>query len=175
MDTVAEVRPSPETTVGRQGHYAGPVSRLIAFVLDVGVAWALITLAVAAVSFTSQLFTRNGLSLSHPLAFGLVYGSWALLYFSYQWAVSGQTVGMATVGIRVVGTHGEPIGWGRAVLRTVTFPLAVVTLGLGFAIILVQRERRSIYDLIADTAVVYSWDAHGARLRRLARNYPTVD
>jgi uncharacterized RDD family membrane protein YckC len=82
---------------------------------------------------------------------------------------------MATVGIRVVGAHGEPIGWGRAVVRTVTFPLAVVTLGLGFAIILVQRERRSIYDLIADTAVVYSWDAHGARLRRLARNYPTVD
>jgi uncharacterized RDD family membrane protein YckC len=170
MGRPAELRPSPEITVTRQGQYAGPVSRLIAFVLDLGVVWGVATLAVAAVSFTSQLFTSHGLSLDHPLAFALVYGGWAVLYFSYQWALSGQTLGMATVGVRVVGASGGPIGLGQALLRTVTFPLAVLTLGLGFATILIQRERRAIYDLIAGTAVVYSWDARGARLRWLARS-----
>jgi uncharacterized RDD family membrane protein YckC len=132
-------------------------------------AWGVITLAVAAVSFTTNLFTSRELSLSHPLVFGLVYGVWIPLYFSYQWALSGQWVGMAVVGIRVVSSEGAPIGARQAVLRTVTFPLAVVTLGVGFAMILFQRERRAIYDLLADTAVVYSWDARGARLRLLAR------
>lgn len=169
MGRAAEWRPSPDTTVSRQGQYAGPVSRLVGFVLDVGVAWGVVTLAIAALSFTSQLFISPGLSLSHPLVFGLVYGGWALLYFSYQWALGGQTVGMAIVGVRVVQSDGLPIGLRQAVIRTVAFPLAVVTLGLGFAIMLFQRERRAIYDLIADTAVVYSWDARGAKLRWLAR------
>jgi hypothetical protein len=33
----------------------------------------------------------------------------------------------------------------------------------------VNRERRALQDLIADTAVVYAWDARAARLRILAR------
>jgi hypothetical protein len=33
----------------------------------------------------------------------------------------------------------------------------------------VQREHRALHDLIAGTAVVYSWDARAARLRFLAR------
>jgi uncharacterized RDD family membrane protein YckC len=169
MGPTAELQASADTAVSRQGQYAGPVSRLIAFGLDILVAWGLVTLAVAAISFTTNLFTSRQLSLSHPLVFGLVYGIWIPLYFSYQWALSGQTVGMATVGVRVVGSHGGPIGPRQAVLRTLTFPLAVVTLGVGFAMILYQRERRAIYDQIADTAVVYSWDARGARLRLLAR------
>jgi uncharacterized RDD family membrane protein YckC len=169
MTPSAELRASPETTVSRQGQFAGPVSRLTAFGLDILVAWGVVTLGVAAISFTTNLFTSRQLSLSHPLVFGLVYGTWFPVYFAYQWALSGQTVGMAIVGIRVVGSHGGLIGLREAVLRTLTFPLAVLTLGVGFAMILFQRERRAIYDLLADTAVVYSWDARGARLRLLAR------
>jgi uncharacterized RDD family membrane protein YckC len=169
MTPGTELRPSPETTVSRQGQFAGPVSRLIAFGLDILVAWGVVTLGVAAISFTTNLFTSRQLSLSHPVVFGLVYGTWFPVYFAYQWALSGQTVGMAIVGIRVVGSQGGLIGLREAVLRTLTFPLAVLTLGVGFAMILFQRERRAIYDLLADTAVVYSWDARGARLRLLAR------
>jgi hypothetical protein len=49
------------------------------------------------------------------------------------------------------------------------FPLSFLLFGLGFLGILVQRERRALHDLIAGTAVVYSWDARAARLRFLAR------
>jgi hypothetical protein len=34
----------------------------------------------------------------------------------------------------------------------------------------VNREHRALQDLIADTAVVYAWDARAARLRILARS-----
>ena len=40
--------PSAELTVGRQGHYAGAVSRLVAFAADVGASWGVYTLGVAA-------------------------------------------------------------------------------------------------------------------------------
>ena len=53
--------------------------------------------------------------------------------------------------------------------RALVFPLSFLLVGLGFLGILVQRERRALHDLIAGTAVVYSWDARAARLRFLAR------
>ena len=54
---------------------------------------------------------------------------------------------------------------GKAALRTLVFPLSFLLLGIGFLIGLVRRDRRELHDLIADTAVVYSWDANTARLR----------
>jgi hypothetical protein len=59
-------------------------------------------------------------------------------------------------------------------VRSLTFPLGFLTLGLGFLGILVQREHRALYDLIAGTAVVYAWDARSARLRYLARQAEPV-
>ncbi len=40
---------------GRQGHYAGAVSRLVAFAADVGASWGLFTLGAAALAFSIQL------------------------------------------------------------------------------------------------------------------------
>ena len=49
------------------------------------------------------------------------------------------------------------------------FPLSFLFFGIGFLPILVRRDRHALQDLIADTAVVYAWDARAARLRLLAR------
>jgi uncharacterized RDD family membrane protein YckC len=76
---------------------------------------------------------------------------------------------MALLGVRVVRADGSAIDPWRGVLRALVFPLSFLLFGLGFLGILVQRERRALHDLIAGTAVVYSWDARGARLRFLAR------
>jgi uncharacterized RDD family membrane protein YckC len=54
-------------------------------------------------------------------------------------------------------------------VRTLAFPLSFLLLGLGFAGILLGRDRRALHDSIAGTAVVYAWDARAARLRFLAR------
>ena len=54
---------------------------------------------------------------------------WEFVYFAYQWTLSGKTLGMAVLGIRVVKTDGAPIGARQAVLRTLTLPLSFLVLG----------------------------------------------
>src|SRR5215472_12166160 len=83
---------------------------------------------------------------------------------------------MALLGVVVVRADGTRLHAWQGWVRSLTFPLGFLTLGLGFLGILVQREHRALYDLIAGTAVVYAWDARAARLRYLARKAePVVD
>jgi uncharacterized RDD family membrane protein YckC len=160
---------------GRQGHYAGAVSRLVAFGADVGASWALFTLGAAALAFTIQLASGTTISISNHQAISLIAAViWEFLYFAYQWTLSGKTIGMAVLGIRVVKTDGSPIGARQAVIRTLTLPLSIIVFGLGFLGILTNRRRYAWHDRFAKTAVVYSWDARAARLRWLARKDPAA-
>jgi uncharacterized RDD family membrane protein YckC len=160
---------------GRQGHYAGAVSRLVAFAADVGASWGLFTLGAAALAFSVQLVTGTNFSLtSHQITSLVAAVVWEFVYFAYQWGLSGKTIGMALLGIRVVRTDGAPIGARQAVVRTLTLPLSFLLLGLGFVGILTGRERHALHDRLAGTAVVYSWDARAARLRWLARQDGTA-
>jgi uncharacterized RDD family membrane protein YckC len=166
--------PPPEMTVGRQGHYAGAVSRLVAYAIDVGASWGLYLLGSALVDFAAKLVTGHSFTLTnHQLAAGIVFFVWEFIYFTYQWAVSGKTLGMAIFGVQVVTRQGGPITPRQAALRTIGLALTLLTLGIGFLPIIFQRERRALDDFVAGTAVVYSWDARGARLRWLARSEGT--
>jgi uncharacterized RDD family membrane protein YckC len=157
-------------TVGRQGHYAGAISRLVAFAADVGALWGIYLLATALVNFAVRLVTGHSYTLTnHRIVAIVVLSVWAFIYFSYQWAVSGKTIGMAVFGIQVVTAEGRPISPRQAVLRTLGLALTFATLGIGFLGIVYQRERRALDDFVAGTAVVYDWDAKAARLRWLAR------
>ena len=98
----------------------------------------------------------------------VIFVAWEFVYFGYWWAVSGRTPGMAALGIRVVRADGTVLPPKRAVVRALVFPLSFLLFGLGFLGILVQHEHRALHDLIAGSAVVYSWDARAARLRFLA-------
>jgi uncharacterized RDD family membrane protein YckC len=167
--------PPPEMTVGRQGHYAGAVSRLVAYAADVGASWGLYLLGTALLNFAIKLVSDHSFTLTnHQLAAGIVFFVWEFVYFSYQWAVSGKTLGMAIFGVQVVTRQGGPISPGQAVLRTIGLGLTLLTLGIGFLGIVYQRERRALDDFVAGTAVVYSWDARAARLRWMARTEGTL-
>jgi uncharacterized RDD family membrane protein YckC len=167
--------PSPALTVGRQGNYAGAVSRLVAFAADVGASWGIYTLGVALLNAAIKLVTGHSFTLSnYQLAAFIVLTVWEFLYFAYQWAVSGKTLGMALLGLQVVTAQGGPISGRQAVFRTVGLGFTLFfTLGIGFAGIVYQRERRALNDFIAGTAVVYDWDARAARLRWMARKEAT--
>ena len=89
------------------------------------------------------------------------------IYFAYSWAASGRTAGMALFGVRVDGTG---VSGRRAVVRTLALPLSFLFLRLGFTGILLGDRRRALHDVIAGTAVIYSWDARAARLRYLSRD-----
>jgi uncharacterized RDD family membrane protein YckC len=153
-------------TVGRQGDYAGAVSRLAAFAADVGASWGLYTAGAALLSLAIELFTGRTITITHHQILALVaLVIWEFLYFTYLWGVSGKTIGMAVLGIQVVTAHGGPITTRQAAIRTLVLPLSFLLVGFGFLGILFQRERRTLHDVIAGTAVVYSWDARAARLR----------
>ena len=77
---------------------------------------------------------------------------------------------MALFGVRVVGDDGTYPTHRQAVVRALALPLSFLLLGLGFVGILLGDRRRALHDVIAGTAVIYSWDARAARLRFLTRD-----
>ena len=163
----------PAARLGFQGHFAGLASRFTAYVVDIGVATGVFTLAVAGTAFVA------GILISHPVSWNrtnivvvVLYFAWLFLYFAYSWGASGKTLGMACLGVKVVSAEGADTTARQAVIRTLAFPLSFLCFGLGFLGIVLQRDRRALHDLIAGTAVVYAWDARSARLRFLARDKP---
>jgi uncharacterized RDD family membrane protein YckC len=162
---------APARDLELQGHYAGAVTRLVAYMVD-AVTLSLL-FAVGATVFEFLVADVLGIDFDvadSPVAATVALAVWSFLYFAVPLAASGRTFGSATLGLRVVRADGRELDPRHAVIRVLAFPLSFLLFGLGFLLILVQRERRALHDLIADTAVVYAWDARAARLRLLARS-----
>jgi len=153
-----------------QGKCAGFASRFAAFAVDVGVSLGVFMLALAAISFAARVLTGKDITWNRDDVWViLAYAVWAFIYFAHSWAASGRTVGMALLGVRVVRDDGTDASGRQAVVRTLALPLSFLLLGLGFLGILLGGQRRALHDVIAGTAVIYSWDARAARLRFLSR------
>jgi uncharacterized RDD family membrane protein YckC len=163
--------PPAVARVSLQGRYAGFASRFVAFVVDEGTAIGLFALFLAAISFSASVLTGKSIHWNRSdFWVALAFVGWEFLYFAYSWAASGKTFGMAIFGVRVVRPDGTDASWRQAVVRTLALPLSFLFFGLGFLGILVGDKRRALHDVIAGTAVVYSWDARAARLRFLSRS-----
>jgi uncharacterized RDD family membrane protein YckC len=161
---------SPADMVTYQSHYAGAVSRFVAYAIDVVVVTAAFSLGLAAISYAVQIVSGHQVNWNRSNAVvAVIFAVWQFVYFAYSWAVGGRTPGMALLGVRVVRADGMTLDPLHAMLRALVFPLNFLLAGLPLLVILVQRERRGVADLIAGSAVIYSWDARAARLRFLAR------
>ena len=81
----------------------------------------------------------------------------AVLYLTACWTVSGSTAGAVTMGLRVVGRRSQrvhlPVGLLRAI-GCVLFPI-------GLLWVVIDRQRRSLQDIVFRTRVVYSRPAAG--------------
>jgi uncharacterized RDD family membrane protein YckC len=141
---------------------AGLVSRSAAGAIDLAVVTVGVFAAVAAASVWRFFFGGIGvLRLVWPSQIGLASLGGALLvaYLTWGWARIGRTMGKRILGLALVRTSGDRVGWIAAFVRAalcVVFPLGLLWCG-------VSRENRSLQDLIVGTAVVYDW--HGARYR----------
>ena len=80
----------------RRGHYAGFVSRFVAYVVDLGVTTGLFTLALAAASFAASVVTGKTVTWdrTNVVVAGIFVG-WLFVYYAYSWAVTGKTFGAA--------------------------------------------------------------------------------
>lgn len=154
----------------QQGHHAGFASRFIAFLFDCVVSIGMFMIALAAASFAASVLTGQSIHWNRQSLWVVIaFFAWEFLYYAYSWTASGRTPGMWLLGVQVVSQDGGRTGTRRGLVRTLAFPLSFILLGLGFISILFQHDRRALHDLIADTAVIYAWDARDARLRSLAR------
>ena len=84
---------------------------------------------------------------------GLFFGL-AVLYQLYGAGMTGQTLGMRVVGIRVISPHGRPPGAVRGVIRLLALALSLLPGALGWLWAIFDREHRALHDHIAGTYVI---------------------
>ena len=89
------------------------------------------------------------------LAFLLLQNGGYLVAFT----LSGQTLGKMALGLRVVPVAGARMDTGRAALRAFVWALMALPAGLGFASVLLDRDRRGWHDHSAGTRVVRAGEA----------------
>lgn len=147
------------------GHYAGPVSRLLAYLIDSFVAFAAFGLIAGGI--VGSINTVFGAEIEWDWQAGvlglLAFSLWLFLYFWVGVAISGRTFGMSVLGIKVVTDEGRPISPGRAAIRALVLPISISTI-VGLLGIIFDRKQRALHDLVARTAVVYDWGDRPAEL-----------
>jgi uncharacterized RDD family membrane protein YckC len=164
---VTVVEPQPT----RLGHYAGPVTRALAYLVDVSIAVIVFEVTVAVCFYLLDLVSHADVQTHDVPTWitALVFSAWLFVYFGGSWAASGKTAGMALVGIRVVNGDGTTLERWRGLVRAPALALSLLTFGIGLVGIVLGRRHRGLQDVIAGSVVVYDWDARSARLRFLAR------
>ena len=139
--------------------YAGFWRRLVAFVIDLVIlafgSFALALLLVPLLlAFPEQSTAFLGSGFAQPAAVlvALLLG-WA--YFAgFECSASHATMGKLVLEIAVTDLQGEGIGFGRASLRYLAKLVSILSLGLGFLLMLWGERRQALHDRIAGTAVV---------------------
>ena len=171
-----------------RGFYAGFVTRSIAFAID------LILIAVTQITIlflVRLLLDVFGLdqlarAIFEPtettnVSVFITITRWVIafigsgflfaLYSISMWLLVDKTLGQALLGLRVLRTDGRPLTLGPAVRRVLGYYISFLALFLGFLWVLVDDRRQGWHDKIADTIVIYDWEARlGKRMREwLAR------
>jgi uncharacterized RDD family membrane protein YckC len=146
------------------GDFAGPVSRLVAYVVDAFLITALFTALVAVTTYFIDLVFDVTVDTGEDWWTFVLWVVWAFLYCWVGLAIAGRTPGMLLIGMKVVRRDGRPLPPGAAFVRVVTFPLSLLLLCLGLVGIVVGRERRALHDVLAGSVVVYDWGDRPAEL-----------
>lgn len=69
----------------------------------------------------------------------------------------GQTLGKMALGIRVVSVDGQPISWGKAILREIIGKfVSGLVIGLGYLWVFWDSKKQAWHDKIAGTYVIYA-------------------
>jgi len=157
------------------GNYAGFISRLIAFLIDL----AVINLSLLFIGWFLGIFLsffKQGTVLDaslenltyinyvinlllNPVFIALFIFGFIFIYFTFFWSFSGHTPGMALMGLRVVPAHGGPTSLTRSIFRFFACIPSILSLGIGFLWIIIDDQRQAWQDTLASTFVIYTWKA----------------
>ncbi|KDE99659.1 hypothetical protein Y900_012100 [Mycolicibacterium aromaticivorans JS19b1 = JCM 16368] len=142
---------------------AGIVSRGLAALVDMAV--VLVTMGALYLGLALTMLMVNPATFRFP-APNLVFSTTvtlgvSVLYLTGGWTLSGRTLGMVIVGVRVVDRRGKPMRVAVAALRAV----ACVLFPVGLLWVAVDRQRRSAQDVVLGSRVEYDRRAPGAPVR----------
>ncbi len=119
--------------------YAGFWIRFAAYIIDAIILFIVgVVLAIAAGGTTGAVL---------QIVVGIVY----TVGF---WTAQGATPGKMAVGIEITTVDGEPIDFGRALLRYIGYLASAIILLIGFLMIAFTRQKRGLHDYIAGTVVI---------------------
>jgi uncharacterized RDD family membrane protein YckC len=123
----------------KQYSYAGFWRRLLAWIID-----AIVLLFIS---------TIIGMILPPLLPLmGFIIGG--IYYAAMESSVKRGTLGKLMSGLQVVRSNGEPLTFGRAIIRYIGRYLNLLTLGIGFLMIAFTARKQGLHDMIADTVVL---------------------
>ncbi|MCA9917431.1 MAG: RDD family protein [Anaerolineales bacterium] len=157
------------------GQYAGFISRLSAFIIDLVIVTIIIIVSTWIVSTILNFFGLSRLFMLpdaegslevttiQPIALmlaGMSTSAFAIGYFLFSWVLTGQTPGKVIVGLRIVCLDGQPMTFARSIRRMIGYWLAALPFFLGFMWTLLDDRRQGWHDKFAHTCVIYTWDAH---------------
>jgi uncharacterized RDD family membrane protein YckC len=118
----------------------------VALVID------LLVLAVVLLSFEAIMAAMLGTSRDGesgsvtPILFTALFSA---VYSTVLHATTGQTIGKSLLGIQVHGIDGARLTVGAAFLRYLAWFISLSTLGFGFLVAGLRRDKRALHDLIA--------------------------
>jgi uncharacterized RDD family membrane protein YckC len=132
--------------------YAGPVSRMIAYVLDTLIVSVIFTGVTVALGMMASFIGAEAhrLALAAASAYLIVLPAILAIYCGLFWLLAGRTPGMALLGLRVVAVRSRPMSWLSAFVRALV--LAYFPIGALWA--LVDRRRQAVHDKLARTTVI---------------------
>ena len=145
------IQPTP---VAEHARAAGIVSRGLAAVIDLVVVLLIMSALYLGLVLAGLVFSPTAFSLPslNAVFSTLITFAVAVLYLTTCWAVSGCTAGAVTMGLRVASRRSQRVGPVIALLRAV----ACVLFPVGLLWVAVDRNRRSLQDIVFRTRVVYN-------------------
>jgi uncharacterized RDD family membrane protein YckC len=144
---------------------AGVGSRFLALIVD----FILLTALIAVLAAVLQLALPRGIGAAvvTTLGFALTWG----YHVYFETRRQGRTPGKRAAGLRVVDGRGLPITVEQSLLRNIVRALDFLPIfyGVGGLCALLDRDRRRLGDILADTLVVRDRAAASARAEASAR------
>ena len=133
--------------------HAGVVTRLLAAAVDAVVVVFLVALLDLAAAGARFLWSPVDFRWPRPTTFPAVVVLLlvAVAYLTVGWALAGRTYGDKLLGLRVLTSRHELLGWTRSAVRALTCAFWPVGLLWGG----VSRTRRSVADVLLRSVVVY--------------------
>lgn len=143
-----------------QGRTAGFVTRLLAYVVDLVIVVAILSLGGWLAVLVDTVFDRMGLEPNVDASTIYVFLiPWIIgLYFVMFWSLTGRTIGKWFMGLKVIGPNGQPPTLWHSIIRLVGYGLSAIAFWVGYVWIIIDDERQAWHDHMAKTWVVYDYE-----------------